>query len=230
MTFWTDAKPATPRFRLRRRHRPGGGRRPGRAVAVALVIGVDGGRRRRRRGAGGWRARVHGRRHARTRRTRHASAAGRPGQLVGDVAGLPAVDAGRPGRGVIVIGSDWGEPGRRSTTGTRTGARTTPRLNDDAASRGDTILVSTKAGFVVLDRTRAGAVAYRHARDPGAVALVGPAGTPAVAMVSTQEGGLVGLDSPHRKARWSVRFPGYIGGVPAPDDALRPRGHGLARG
>jgi PQQ-like domain len=232
MTFWNDARPATPRFRLRRPRarvapspRPlrsrGRGRRPGpRSIAVGLVVltavvaaalvvfgagsepasTVSAAPRRRSDRASAipvvparWSATL-----------RHADY---PQLLLHDARD----DA-------IVIGDNWvheidigdGDSNWRAHT---------ERLNRSAALRADTILLSTEAGFVALDRAT-GVQRWRTdtPETPSAVALVGPAGTPAVAMVSTHEGGLVGLDSRTGRPRWSVRFPGYIGGTPAPDD------------
>ncbi|MGZ4737356.1 MAG: outer membrane protein assembly factor BamB family protein [Acidimicrobiia bacterium] len=88
------------------------------------------------------------------------------------------------------------------------------------AVSGDTVLLSTRTGFVALDR-RTGERRWETdtPEKPGPVALVGPEGTPQIAVVSTDEGGLVGLDSRTGRARWSVRYPGRMRGVPEVDDA-----------
>ncbi len=106
----------------------------------------------------------------------------------------------------------------------------TERLNGSAALRADTILLSTEAGFVALDRAT-GAQRWRTdtPETPSAVALVGPAGTPAVAMVSTHEGGLVGLDSRTGTAAVVRPVPRLHRRDAGSRRRLGPGRHGLAR-
>ncbi len=72
---------------------------------------------------------------------------------------------------------------------------------------GDTVLISRSSGFVALERAT-GTLRWRTGttETPSSVALVGPVGPGQVAVVSTQEGGLVGLDGRTGRARWSVRL------------------------
>lgn len=216
MTFWTDARPATPRFRLRRRGRPG--KRSGPRVLAALVVVAAG------VAAASLVAMRAGREPASTAAAAPRRSPARkvqprviPASWSATLPDYPQMMLRDP-RGVIVIGSDWVSEVDVDDGDSHWRSRTV-RLNRWADVRGNTILVSAESGFVALDRVT-GADRWRTdtPETPGPVALVGPAGTPAVAMVSTKEGGLVGLDSRTGKSRWSVRFPGYMGGVPAPDD------------
>jgi outer membrane protein assembly factor BamB len=75
------------------------------------------------------------------------------------------------------------------------------------AMAGDTILVARRTGFTALERST-GKVRWQTdvTETPSSVALVGPAGPTQMAVVSTVEGGLVGLDSHTGTQRWSIRL------------------------
>jgi outer membrane protein assembly factor BamB len=124
----------------------------------------------------------------------------------------------RDHRRVVVIGSEW-----VSAIGVGDGRVRwqTPvqQVNPQGALHGDLLLVSTASSFWMMDRTTGETHWHVNTPEtPGPVALVGPPGTPAIAIVSTEEGGLAGLDSRTGTARWALRYPGQIQGVPAVDD------------
>jgi outer membrane protein assembly factor BamB len=131
-------------------------------------------------------------------------------------AGTLLDDHGRVG---VVVGDNW-----VTAVVLRTGARRwevpLARVQPLGALRDDTVLLATDHGFVALDRvTGTTRWQLRTPESPGRVALVGPRGTPPIAVVSTEEGGLAGLDIGTGHVRWSVRFTGRIKGTPAVDDA-----------
>lgn len=228
MTFWTDARPATPRFRWRRPrrwqqgpHRPRGSGRRRRApllglavvgaVIVAAAVAIVGSRS--------------------DESTRAAAASARRGDRSTEPRVIPESWAQTlrddpqsmltDARGVIVIGSAW-----VTEVGTNKGtmhwqARTRHlKLHRYGALHGDTILLSTEAGFVARER-ETGRQRWRvdlAKETPGPVALVGPGDAPAVAVVSTEEGGLAGLDVQTGAMRWSRRYFGRVLGVPTVDD------------
>lgn len=222
MTFWTDARPATPRFRWRRgprRPRGSGKQRRARVLGLAAVVAVivvaattfvvRTGHESPPAAA------VSARRGDRSAQPRVIPESW--AQTLRDDPQSMLTDA----RGVIVIGSAW-----VTEVGTNKGtmhwqARTKHlKLNRAGALHGDTILLSTEAGFVARER-ETGRQRWRldlTTETPGPVALVGPGGTPAVAVVSTEEGGLAGLDIRTGAMRWSRRYSGRVLGVPAVDD------------
>ncbi len=227
MTFWTDARPATPRFRWRRTRLPamgsfrpgrrGSGKRPGPRLIVGVLVATA------VVGGAGWVIVRSG--------DGPAASAAAASRRHPNPSASPVIDASwsqtlrdypqsllRDARGIIVIGSSWVSEVDLPGGDSRWRAHTEP-LNPQAALRGDTILLSTEPGFVALDRAT-GKQRWRTdtPETPGPVALVGPDGTAAIALVSTEQGGLVGLDSRTGKSRWSVRYRGFLEGVPAGDD------------
>lgn len=216
MTFWQDARPAGPRFRmLRRWRRSGRGRRPAvaRRVRVAviafLVVGVAivAVRAGNDSGAGARAADARS-----PRRAAHAAASGSgvvPARWSRSLPDWPQ-SLVRAGRDTIVIGGGW-----VSAIALDDGAvrwqTAVPRLDDRAAVRGDTVLVATESAFVALDRT-SGARRWmvRSPEPPGPVALVGPDPAMQLAVGATERGGLVGIDIERGRARWSVRYSGSV--------------------
>ena len=123
-------------------------------------------------------------------------------------------DDGRVG---IVVGDGW-VTAVVLTTGTRRWEVPLANVQPLGALRDDTVLLATDHAFVALDRAT-GKIRWQldTPESPGRVALVGPSGASAIAVVSTEEGGLVGLDVGTGHVRWSVRFAGRIKGTPAVD-------------
>jgi outer membrane protein assembly factor BamB len=131
-------------------------------------------------------------------------------------AGILLQDDGRVG---IVVGDGW-VTAVVLATGARRWEVPLADVQQLGALRDDTVLLATEHSFVALDRGT-GRIRWQldTPESPGRVALVGPKGTPAIAVVSTEEGGLVGLDIGSGHVRWSVRFTGRIKGAPAVDEA-----------
>lgn len=208
MTFWQDARPAVPRFRRRARWRPSR-----RLVLVALVVVLavavaaavmwpDG-------------SPTSGPAHV--RRGDRARPRVIPTTWTRALPDEPAAMVADGRRGAIVVGSAtvsaFAARDGRLRWRTRVGA-----LLPVVALGGDTVLLATESAFVALDRA-SGGERWRTGtpETPAAVAVVAPPGTPAVAVVSTEEGGLAGLDARTGRPRWSVRQLGAIRGVPAAD-------------
>ena len=220
MTFWQDARPATPRFlppRGPRRGRGPGGRsrRLRRRVLIALALVVAAVALVAVR-AGAPVAKAAG-------RTRDAHRVARP-TVVPPVWSrtLPrwAATMLDDGRDLgVVVGDDW-VTAMTLTTGTLRWEMPLPGVEPVGALRGDTVLLATGSGFVARERDT-GTVRWQldTPETPGPVALVSPGDGPQVAVVSTVEGGLVGIDGVTGRTRWSVRFAGRPRGVPAVDDA-----------
>ncbi|MBM3674209.1 MAG: hypothetical protein FJW88_04515 [Actinobacteria bacterium] len=84
----------------------------------------------------------------------------------------------------------------------------------------DTVLVSTEAGFVALDRAT-GDLRWRASASEasGPVGLVDPPDADPLALVTTTAGGIAGLDAATGATRWSGRLPGSPRGLLATDDA-----------
>jgi outer membrane protein assembly factor BamB len=212
MTFWQDARPATPRFRQRPR-RDRTPRRPGSHLTRNLVVAVltvcvvavvtvvrSGG------AADADSSRAH-------RRDRSAGHAGAPNRLL-PVWSAPAVDWPRtllPDGPDLIAVADHHVRAYRVADGKRLWSTEVPRPLERADARGFTILIATEASFVALDRAT-GAVRWtvRSPEPPGPVALVGDFPGGQLAVGATAAGGLVGIDGRSGRARWSVRFPGRV--------------------
>lgn len=215
MTFWQDARPATPRFRRRRPRRD---RRPWRAgsrltrnlvvavvtvslVAIVAVVRSDG-------PADADARRTHGR----ERPSRPAAAS----RKVLPVWRAPVRDWPRAllpdGPDVIVV-ADHHVRAYRIADGKRLWSTEVPRPLERADARGFTVLIATEDSFVAIDRAT-GAVRWtaRSPELPGPVVLVGDRPGGQLAVGATQSGGLVGIDGRSGRARWSVRFPGHAVG------------------
>jgi outer membrane protein assembly factor BamB len=213
MTFWQDARPATPRFRRRRSR---GDRRPRRAgsrltrnlvvavvtVCVVAVVAVV--------RSGGAADADSSRTHHRDRSSRHADAPKR----VLPVWRASTVDWPRTlladGPDVIAV-ADHHVRAYRIADGKRLWSTEVPRPLERADTRGFTVLIATEDSFVALDRAT-GVVRWsvRSPEPPGPVALVGDRPGSQLAVGATEAGGLVGIDGRSGRARWSVRFPGHV--------------------
>lgn len=208
MTFWQDARPASPRFRKPRRWM----RRKRRvglvlvAVLVALVVVSV----------------------VRTGGDATAKAAPAPPRREQPAPGVvpPRWSRTLPDWGAslitdrgdaIVIGDDW-VSAVALDDGRLHWQRSVPRVDDGGVVRGDTILLSTANGFAALERST-GKVRWftETSETPRRVALVGPEPDRQIAVVATEEGGLVGLDARTGRARWSTRLKGYLEGFPSVD-------------
>jgi outer membrane protein assembly factor BamB len=213
MTFWQDARPATPRFRRRRPRRDRAPRRTGSRLTRNLVVGVltvcvvavvtvvrSGGAADADSGP------AH-------RRDRSAREPGAPERLLPMWSGA-ARDWPRTllldGPDVIAV-ADQHVRAYRVADGKRLWSTEVPRPLERADARGFTVLIATEDSFVALDRAT-GAVrwAVRSPEPPGPVALVGDLPGGQLAVGATAAGGLVGIDGRSGQARWSVRFPGHV--------------------
>jgi outer membrane protein assembly factor BamB len=215
MTFWQDARPATPRLRKRRRRRRRD-RDRGRAgsrltrnlvVAVLTVAVVAGIAVVRSGGAADADAAARSHRHERAPRP----AAGRDRVL--PVWRAPAADWPRtllPDGPDMIAVADHHVRAYRIADGKRLWATSVPRPLERAAARGFTVLIATEDSFVSIDRAT-GSVRWsvKSPERPGPVALVGDLPGSQLAIGATDAGGLVGIDDRAGRARWSVRFPGH---------------------
>jgi outer membrane protein assembly factor BamB len=214
MTFWQDARPATPRFRRRRPHRPRRHGRPRSRLTRNLVVGVltvgvvaaiavvrsD-----------GHAEAEPGRTHRAERRTPAASTAPR---RVLPAWQAPAADWPRTllpdGPDVIAV-ADHHVRAYRIADGKRLWSTKVPRPLERADARGFTVLIATEDSFMSLDRAT-GVVRWRvrSPEPPGPVALVGSLPGSQLAIGATEAGGLVGIDGRSGTAVWSVRYPGRV--------------------
>lgn len=209
MTFWQDARPATPRL-PRPRLRPG--RRRARWWLVVVVLGLV---------LAGGVATCRGTTGASAPRVRRAAGAPAP-RVVPAAWSVPRPDdprtllADRPPDTVVV--------GSRTVTAfrARDGARrwevTVPGVHAGGALDRSTVLVAADDGFVALDRAT-GHVRWRTrtAEPPGPVALLPLPAAPGLAVGATEPGGLAGLDEQTGVPRWSVRLTGRLRGTPVAD-------------
>ncbi len=223
MTFWQDARPASPRFRKPRGPRSArlwSRRRRRRALLLLAVLVAS---------AGVSMVRADGERTARatvSSTPRHSTPRPSPpstptviperwSRTLPDWAAAMVQDHRD---GAIVLSDNW-----VSSVALADGAlrwqTSVPRVEPRAALIGDTVLLATETAFLALERTT-GALRWltETPETPGGVALVGPAGTPPVAVVSTAQGGLVGLDSRTGRVRWTSRLPGRVRGFFAADN------------
>jgi outer membrane protein assembly factor BamB len=93
-------------------------------------------------------------------------------------------------------------------------------VHPGAAVSAGTVLLASETGFVALDRDDGRERWHTDTPEtPGPVALAGPGTTPAVAVVSTEPGGLAGLDLRTGAPRWSTRVEGRPRGGLAADGA-----------
>ncbi len=221
MTFWQDAPFAAPRFRMPQRLRPSRhrSRRKRRALVViaaivlaAVVVSVV-------RAGGETPAKAATRPAARPQARDRAHPTVVPpvwSRTLRSWAGTLLSDGGGAG---IVVGDLW-VTSVVLRTGTRRWETPLAGVQPLGALGRDTVLLATEHSFVALDRTT-GKVRWQldTPESPGPVALVGPPGTPPIAVISTEEGGLVGLDVGTGHQRWSVRFTGAMKGTPAVDPA-----------
>jgi outer membrane protein assembly factor BamB len=216
MTFWQDARPATPRFRRPRR----GSRRRRRgawalvAVVVlastAISIGRAGGEGEAKAG------------------TPAAAAVARGESPVEPGVVLPRwsqsspdwVSELIPDRGDAIVMSDNWVSAVALADGRVRWRRSIPHLDEGGVVRGDTVLVSSRTGFAALER-RTGKIRWfsETPETPGRVALVGPDPAQQIAVVTTFEGGLVGVDARTGTVRWSTRLRGHMQGHPSVDHA-----------
>lgn len=212
MTFWPDARPARPRFR-RPRRRP----RWTRLAVVAVVLGVVS-------GAVMLLApepppvaddRAEGPR-ARARGVPEDAPQILPTAWTRSLPDEPAVLLADGTRGTVVVGRATVSAFRADGT-LRWRAAPGP-LEPVGALGGNTVLLATADGFLALERwTGERRWATRTPETPAVVAVVAPRGPAAVAVVSTAEGGLAGLDAGTGRPRWSTRLSGHVRGDPVAD-------------
>jgi outer membrane protein assembly factor BamB len=212
MTFWQDARPASPRFRLprvRRRIRRWLRRRRRVGLVLAAVLLASAGISLVRAG-GENTAKANA---APTPSTKPGHVPPRWSRTVPDWVQSMVADHGD----VIVIGDNW-VSSVALDDGRLWWQREVPHLDDGGVVRGDTILVSTEIGFAALDRGTGKVRWFTETPEtPDRVALIGPDAAHQIAMVTTAEGGLVGLDARTGRARWSTRLTGHLRGFPSVD-------------
>jgi len=210
MTFWTDARPATPRFRRpergsRRRRRIGLGIVAAVVATGAVTVGRSGG---------------DGAAKAATAPAAPRESSVKPGVVLPrwSQASPDWVSELIPDRGDLIVMSDNWVSAVAADDGQVRWRRQVPHLDDGGVVRGDTILVSARTGFAALER-ETGKVRWfsETMESPGRVALVGPDVAHQIAVVTTDEGGLVGVDVRTGRARWSTRLRGQMLGHPAVD-------------
>jgi outer membrane protein assembly factor BamB len=212
MTFWQDARPATPRFRTRRRW----SRRTRRIALVVVAVLVTSGAISVVRTGPSDSAKA-----ATPAPSRHASRRQSSGVPARWSRSLPDYAQSMiPDHGdVIVVGDNW-VSSVRIRDGRMWWQRKVARVDDGAVVRGDTILVSTEVGFAALDRPTGKVRWFTESNEEtGRVALVGPDAAHQIAMVTTEPGGLVGLDARTGRIRWSTRLRGHMRGFPSVDQA-----------
>lgn len=214
MTFWQDARHFPARTRARRRPRALRRRAVRQlfvvaAVLVALGLGLA-------LTASGARGTAHGTvRSSGARAPRHRAVPVRWTTPLPDFPREVLADAG----GLFVLGD--GHVTSLALEDGRVRWQVKPGwIAWSGALRGDTLVVALEDGFVALDRA-AGGERWR-VDAPGqaaAVAIVAPPDGPPVAVVTTRDGGVAGLDERTGEPRWSARFPGEPTQVLAADDA-----------
>jgi outer membrane protein assembly factor BamB len=212
MTFWQDARPATPRLR-RPRPAPPSRRRWSWFLALGVVVIAAGAGLTTCRGATGA-SEGPAQRDAGAARPRIVPARwSRP--LPEEPQALLADR--RPD--VVVLGRDT-VSAFAARDGRRRWEADVPGVEPAAALDASTVLVAGETGFTAIERATGRVRWHTASAEPaGPVALLSLAGTPGVAVVSTEPGGLARLDPTTGAPRWSVRLTGRMRGRPALDRA-----------
>jgi len=218
MTFWQDARPLPARSRRTRR------RRRGRVVAVAAFAatavglttavpevrtrlgGVAGGERAARPAAAPRATDRGAAEDVRLRPRWRATMASQPRAVVADELGVLATGVNE------VVAVDL-RSGRRLWNAPLRGG-----VGYLAADE-ESVVVATEEAFVVLER-RSGERRFEVPTpdEPGPVGILRPRAGPAMLVVTTQQGGVAGLDPATGAAAWSLRPGGELRGIPAIDD------------